>query len=151
VALLNSDYIRKLIRTGSQPTNFTILSETVSNAFRYDMEAVTTTAYLSGLLERGVPILIYAGTYDAAASWLDNERMTRIVEWSGQQDFVSSPMREWEVNGFKAGQVRSSKLLTFASIYAAGHMVCRLARSCTSNTVTDSWIRHLTTSQSRHL
>jgi carboxypeptidase C (cathepsin A) len=100
----------------------------VSNAFRYDMEAVTTTAYLSGLLERGVPILIYAGTYDAAASWLDNERMTRIVEWSGQQDFVNSPMQvggEWSQGG-RGSVVKFTYFCVYLCRGAYGMSACRV-------------------------
>jgi carboxypeptidase C (cathepsin A) len=127
-ALLNSEYIRTLIRTDPQPANFAILSEPVYEAFvrAGDMEDTTTTAYLAGLLERGVRVLIYAGMYDAAASWLDNERMTRIIPWSGRAAFAGVPMREWNVGGAAAGKVRSSGLLTYASIYGAGHLVSLL-------------------------
>jgi carboxypeptidase C (cathepsin A) len=124
-ALLNSTYIRKLIKTDVQPVNFTTVSMDVNQAFSYagDESDVTTTAHLSGLLERGVRVLLYAGMYDTACSWLENERTSRIIEWSGQAAFASAPMREWEVNGRSVGKVRSSGLLTFATFNGAGHMV----------------------------
>jgi carboxypeptidase C (cathepsin A) len=106
-ALLNSTYIRKLIKTDVQPVNFTTVSMDVNQAFSYagDESDVTTTAHLS------------------ACSWLENERTSRIIEWSGQAAFASAPMREWEVNGRSVGKVRSSGLLTFATFNGAGHMV----------------------------
>jgi carboxypeptidase C (cathepsin A) len=88
-----------------------------------DFEDPTTSSYLAGLLEREVRVLIYVGMYDAVCSWLDNERMARIILWSGQEPFMNAPMRIWEVNGAGAGKVRSSGLLTYASTYGAGHLV----------------------------
>jgi carboxypeptidase C (cathepsin A) len=124
-SLLNSPYIRKLIKTDAQPAKFLISSDDVNHAFvgAGDFSDVTTTSYLSGLLERGIRILIYVGMYDSACSWLDNERMTRIIEWSGQAAFANTPLREWKADGKSAGKVRSSGLLTFATIYGAGHLV----------------------------
>jgi len=51
-----------------------------------------------------------------------NDRFTRGLEWSGQEEFVSKPLRPWMVEGRVAGQTREGNGLTFASIYGAGHM-----------------------------
>lgn len=49
--------------------------------------------------------------------------MTLSVEWTGQDDFVSKPLRRWEVDGTAAGLTRSAGPFTFATIFDAGHMV----------------------------
>ncbi|KAF9240280.1 serine carboxypeptidase [Melanogaster broomeanus] len=66
---------------------------------------------------------IYIGTYDWICNWVGNERWTFLMPWTGQEAFVSQPLREWEVDGHVAGKVRSAGGLTFATIDGAGHMV----------------------------
>jgi carboxypeptidase C (cathepsin A) len=124
IALLNSDYIRKLIRTDPEPGRFTTSSEALNRVFIAAGEALKSPApYLAGLLERGVRVLLYAGSYDMACSWLTTDRASRAIEWTGQEAFAEAPLQEWEVDGHKAGKARTSGLLTFASIYGAGHLV----------------------------
>ncbi len=55
-----------------------------------------------------------------------NERMTRELEWTGQETYQSLPLREWFVDGEVAGKTRSFGPLTFATIRDAGHMVREL-------------------------
>ncbi|KAF7359676.1 Carboxypeptidase [Mycena venus] len=62
------------------------------------------TEYVSALLERGVPVLIYVGTYDWVCNWVGNEAWTLALEWSGQAEFASQPLREWTVDGKRAGE-----------------------------------------------
>ena len=45
------------------------------------------------------------------------------MEWSGKQSFNEEPLREWSVDGKKAGLVRSKDGLAFVTIDNAGHMV----------------------------
>jgi carboxypeptidase C (cathepsin A) len=124
IALLNSDYIRKLIKTDAQPARFATSSDAVMKDFFAAGEMLISSApWIAGLLERGVRVLLYAGSYDMACSWLTTDRASLAIEWTGQEVFSEAPMREWEVDGQKAGKVRSSGLLSFASIYGAGHMV----------------------------
>lgn len=82
-----------------------------------------THFHIAALLERGVQVLIYVGTYDWICNWIGNERWTLDLEWSGQEDFVKEALREWLVDGNKAGMVRSKGGLTFATVDGAGHMV----------------------------
>jgi carboxypeptidase C (cathepsin A) len=82
-----------------------------------------TNLHIAALLERGVRTLIYAGTYDWICNWVGNERWTLNLEWSGRDEFVKQELKEWIVDGKKAGLVRSSNGFTFATVDAAGHMV----------------------------
>lgn len=50
--------------------------------------------------------------------------MTLALEWTGQEEFTSQPLREWMVDGAVAGLTRSAGPFTFVTLDGAGHMVC---------------------------
>jgi cathepsin A (carboxypeptidase C) len=110
------------------PANFSSCASVVGSAFRAQMDGYRLTQdYIGGLLERGVRVLIYVGTYDWICNWVGNERWTLALEWSGQAEFAAEPLRPWAVgDNFskgRAGLARSAKGLTFVTIDEAGHMV----------------------------
>lgn len=82
-----------------------------------------TELYIAELLERGIRVLIYAGTLDWIANWVANERWMLEMEWSGQEGFRAEPLRDWYMDGRSVGKQRSYRNLSFATIYGAGHMV----------------------------
>ncbi|KAL0950606.1 hypothetical protein HGRIS_007397 [Hohenbuehelia grisea] len=106
------------------PPNFSSCDMAVNSAFERSLDMLHhTVGYVSALLERGVRVLVYAGSYDWSGNWIGNERWTLGLEWSGQEAFASQELREWMVDGKHAGVTRSAKGLTFATVHAAGHMV----------------------------
>ncbi|KAJ7461392.1 serine carboxypeptidase, partial [Mycena galericulata] len=110
------------------PANFSSCAPTVGSAFHQQMDGFRLTEdYVGGLLERGVRVLIYVGTYDWICNWVGNERWTLALEWSGQAAFSAEALRPWAVDGDftngRAGLARSAQGLTFVTIDAAGHMV----------------------------
>ena len=104
--------------------NFTAFSPSVQKRF-FDTgdELHLTEFYVSELLERGVRVLIYAGTYDWVGNWVANERWTLEMEWTGQEGFRAQQLADWVVDGKTAGQYRTFGNFTFATIAEAGHMV----------------------------
>lgn len=92
-------------------------------------ELQSSHLHVAALLERGVQVLIYIGTYDWICNWVGNERWTLALEWSGQKDFVSQDLKVWEVDGKRAGRTRSARGLTFATVEGAGHMVRNINQS----------------------
>ncbi|KAJ7139206.1 Alpha/Beta hydrolase protein [Mycena epipterygia] len=81
------------------PANFSCAC-TVGSAFREQMDDFRLTQdYVGGLLEHGVHVLIYVGTYDWICNWVGNEHWTLALEWSGQSEFVAEPLRPWAVGG----------------------------------------------------
>ncbi|KAF7785226.1 hypothetical protein Agabi119p4_1391 [Agaricus bisporus var. burnettii] len=82
-----------------------------------------TTDHVAALLERGIRVLIFAGVYDLICNHVGTERWALAMEWSGKEAFVAAKMKEWLVDGKKAGLTRSAKGLTYATVDAAGHMV----------------------------
>jgi carboxypeptidase C (cathepsin A) len=129
-AYLSRPSVRKTLGVDDAvPTNFSSCAPAVGSAFRAQMDSYRLTQdYVGGLLERGVRVLIYVGTYDWICNWVGNERWTLALEWSGQAKFAAEPLRPWAAGGDftkgRAGLARSAKGLTFATIDKAGHMVC---------------------------
>lgn len=126
VDYLNQYWVREEIGVDPSARNFTPVSWDVNTGFEKAGDALHQTEfYVAELLERGVRVLIYAGTYDASADWVANERWTLEMEWSGQEGFRSQDLKEWKIEGEPVGKFRSFGNLTFATIYGAGHMASR--------------------------
>ena len=104
----------------------------VNRAFnqRLDKYAVPSQFYIAGLLERGIPVLIYSGTYDWQCGWYASKLWLEKLEWSGNALYNAHDFRDWEVDGHKAGEVKSAGPLTFATIRGAGHMISLFASTC---------------------
>ncbi|KAL0578369.1 hypothetical protein V5O48_003621 [Marasmius crinis-equi] len=104
-------------------SNFTSVSMDVYNAFDEQLDQYKRTPlHVAALLERGVRVLVYVGNYDWICNWVGNERWTRGLEWSGQEEFISTPLREWHFGGKRAGITRNAGPFTFATIDGGGHL-----------------------------
>ncbi|TFK64448.1 alpha/beta-hydrolase [Pluteus cervinus] len=129
---LNSPSLRKSLGVTS-PLNHTGCSSTVGRSFASHMDKWNspTQHYVSELLERGVRVLIYAGTLDWQCNWVANWRWVEKLGWSGNSAWQRvGGRREWSIgetaDGVKApaaGEVKRSKLLSFVTVWGAGHMV----------------------------
>ncbi|KAJ8503551.1 hypothetical protein ONZ45_g10765 [Pleurotus djamor] len=105
------------------PSKFSACNSDITTAFSRNLDDLHSSVdYVAALLERGVRVLIYVGTYDWSCNWIGNEKWTLQMEWSGKEEFSKLPLREWTVDGAVAGRVRSAKGLTFLTIEGAGHM-----------------------------
>ncbi|KAJ6593553.1 serine carboxypeptidase [Mycena capillaripes] len=110
----------------SLTSNFSSCSGKVGRAFTEKLDEYRNTQhYVAALLERGVRVLIYVGTYDWICNWVGNERWTIAMEWSGQNEFSRKELKPWgaEKGIRRIGLARSAKGLTFATVEGAGHMV----------------------------
>ncbi|KAF9555849.1 serine carboxypeptidase [Agrocybe pediades] len=104
--------------------NFKSCSNAVGVAFNQQLDEYRPTQhYVAALLERGVKVLIYVGTLDWICNHVGNQKWTEELEWSGHEAFVDEPLREWTVDGKRAGLTRSANGLTYLTIEGAGHMV----------------------------
>ena len=121
---LNTPEIRKTLGV-TTPNNFTSCSSIVGSGFSSHMDkyAVPTQEYVAQLLERGVRVLIYAGTYDWQCNWVANKLWVEHLEWAGHEEFNAEDWKTWGVDGQGAGITKSAGPLTFASVWGAGHMV----------------------------
>ena len=121
---LNKPETRSLLGVTS-PLNFSSCSNTVGAGFRAHSDRIShpTKEYVAQLLGRGVRVLIYAGTYDWQCNWVANKLWVERLEWAGKEEFSSEEWHTWSVNGEDAGITKSVGPLTFATIWAAGHMM----------------------------
>ncbi|PVF93235.1 peptidase S10, serine carboxypeptidase [Serendipita vermifera] len=121
---LNKPETRKALGVSSKVKVFTGCSDAVGADFANHADGMRMTApYVEGLLERGIKVLIYVGTYDWICNHVGNYRWTSALQWTGHKDFNAKELREWKVNGKVAGMTRSAHGLTFATVFGAGHMV----------------------------
>ncbi|CAL1702100.1 unnamed protein product [Somion occarium] len=123
-AYLNNLDTRQLLGVES-PNNFSACSSEVGRNFNAHMDkyAVPAQFYVAGLLERGIRVLIYAGTYDWQCNWVANKLWVDKLDWTGKSQYNVAEWRDWTVHGTKAGETKKSGVLTFATIRGAGHMV----------------------------
>ncbi|KAK0231348.1 peptidase S10 serine carboxypeptidase [Armillaria fumosa] len=107
------------------PYNFSACSSTVGQNFNVHMDkwVAPTQYYVAGLLDRGIRVLIYAGTYDWQCNWVANELWVDKLDWSGKKEYIEAQWEDWFVGDSKAGEIKQTPLLTFATIRGAGHMV----------------------------
>ncbi|KAF4616139.1 hypothetical protein D9613_011461 [Agrocybe pediades] len=109
------------------PYNFSSCSQTVGQNFDAHLDKYNshTQDYVSNLLDRGIRVLIYAGTYDWRCNHVANRLWVEKLEWSGQSAFAAAEWQNWVLDGKKVGEVKQTPLLTFATIREAGHMITR--------------------------
>lgn len=81
--------------------------------------------YVAELLDKDIPVLIYAGDKDYICNWLGNHAWSNQLEWTHKKDFEYLPFKSWvnEATGEAAGEVKNYGPFTFLRVYDAGHMV----------------------------
>ncbi|KAG9119288.1 hypothetical protein FRC07_005744 [Ceratobasidium sp. 392] len=119
---------RKALGVHPSIGNYTGCSTEVGIRFSETLDQFHSNQYyVAGLLERGIKVLIYAGTYDYICNWVGNQKWTQNLDWTGSTAYTAEKDREWTINGKVAGITRSAHGLTFATINAAGHMESTVA------------------------
>jgi len=125
-AYLDRSDVRELIGAASvkQIGNFSMCDWDVNSGFEaVGDEYVDNVGFVSGLLERGIKVLIFVGVLDLACNWVGSWRWLTKMNWSGQEAFLSAKKYDWLVDGEVAGETQSAEGLTWATIKGAGHMV----------------------------
>jgi len=121
---LNRKDVRATLGVDPAVGNYTVVAMFVTKDFRAQLDQMYPTQYyVAGLLERGIDVLIYVGTYDWTCNWIGNSRWVEALEWGGQKEYNSKEFIEWTADGHRAGMTKSSRGLTFATVEGAGHMV----------------------------
>ncbi|WVQ79509.1 pheromone-processing carboxypeptidase KEX1 [Cryptococcus sp. DSM 104549] len=80
-------------------------------------------ALLPGILEAGVPILMFAGAEDLICNYKGIENIVNDLSWDGQAGFGNVTSNEWYLNDTQVGTWQTSRGLTYAKIFASSHMV----------------------------
>ncbi|OAX40138.1 peptidase S10, serine carboxypeptidase [Rhizopogon vinicolor AM-OR11-026] len=121
---LDAPETRKMLGAES-PGKFSTCSHAVGSNFasHLDKWAHHTQDYVTALLDRGIRVLIYAGTYDWQCNWVANKLWVDKLDWTGHSAYTKESWRAWYVDGEKAGETKNAGPLTFATVLGAGHMV----------------------------
>ncbi|WWD20051.1 hypothetical protein CI109_104524 [Kwoniella shandongensis] len=78
---------------------------------------------IPGILEAGVPVLMFAGAEDLICNYKGIERIIEHLSWGGETGLGNATMNEWYLNDTQVGTWQSSRGMSYAKIYASSHMV----------------------------
>ncbi|KAF8734089.1 serine carboxypeptidase, partial [Rhizoctonia solani] len=121
---LDQPETRKALGVHPSIGNYTGCSRDVGVRFSASLDHFHSNQwYVAGLLERGIKVLVYVGTYDWICNWVGNQKWVMALDWTGSAEFTAQKDRNWIVDSQVAGFTRSANGLTFATVDAAGHMV----------------------------
>lgn len=121
---MNQPHVQEAL--GSDVHNYTGCSNDVGLGFAFTGDGSKPFhQYVAELLDRDIPVLLYAGDKDYICNWLGNRAWSDQLEWKHKDDYQFLPLREWKSaeTGEEMGQVKNFGPLTFLRIYDAGHMV----------------------------
>ncbi|KAG2735733.1 hypothetical protein G9P44_001947 [Scheffersomyces stipitis] len=121
---LNLDYVKQAVGA-SNIDIFTSCDSTVFQNFILNGdEARPFQQYVAELLEKDIPVLLYAGDKDYICNWLGNHAWSDALEYEHHEQFEAAPFKPWYTfEGKLAGEVKNYKKFTFLRVYDAGHMV----------------------------
>lgn len=111
--------------TGAQVGGFASCDDTVGNGFYYTGDLMKPFhQYIAELLDKDIPVLIYAGDKDFNCNWLGNHAWTDALEYRHHEAFEKASLQPWYTqHGVVAGEVKNHGIFTFVRVYDAGHMV----------------------------
>ena len=103
--------------------NFTACNNEVGVSFLTDHN-MPYQQYIAELLEKNVPVLIYAGDKDLVCDWLGNLAWVNKLPYSDHKRFNATKFEPWITReGHKAGEVKNYKHFTYLRVFDSGHMV----------------------------
>lgn len=125
--LRRDDVTRALHINPDKRAGWTECSGAVSSAFRAS-NSKPSVQLLPGILEAGVPVLLFSGAKDLICNHLGTEDLISNMKWSGGTGFeispgIWAPKRDWTFEGEPAGIYQEARNLTYVLFYNASHMV----------------------------
>lgn len=121
---LNLEYVKEAV--GAENIDiFTSCDDKVFNNFILSGDEMKPfQQYVSELLEKGIPVLLYAGDKDFICNWLGNHAWSDALDYFQHDEFANAPLKPWITKDQKiAGEVKNYGIFTFLRVYDAGHMV----------------------------
>ena len=131
--------VRSLLGVDQSRGNFSSCTDFVSHDFNNALDTTGQTwLYVAALLERGIKVLSYVGTFDFICNHIGNEMWLEALEWTGKKGYNDAQLVDWKVDGKVAGSYKSSGPLSVSifvdmsiseltvqhlKIVGAGHMV----------------------------
>ncbi|WRT69408.1 uncharacterized protein IL334_006393 [Kwoniella shivajii] len=80
-------------------------------------------ALIPGILEKGVPVLMFAGMEDLICNYKGVENIVNNLVWEGQQGIGNATEQKWYLNDTQVGTWQSARGMQFAKIFDSSHMV----------------------------
>lgn len=89
------------------PKNFSSCDSDVGRAFnqRLDKYVVPSQFYVASLLDRGVRMLIYSGTYDWQCGWHASKLWLEKLEWTGNARYNLQGFHDWAADGCRRAKL----------------------------------------------
>ncbi|ORY34286.1 Alpha/Beta hydrolase protein [Naematelia encephala] len=116
--------VRKTLGVNPKLGGFSSCSNKVGREFGAALDtAGQTWLYVAALLERGIRVLSYVGTFDFICNHIANERWMEKLEWTGKEGYNAAEFADWTVDDNIAGSYKTYGNLTHLKILYAGHMV----------------------------
>lgn len=125
--LRRADVIEAIHINPDKRTGWTECSGAVSSKFRARVSK-PSVQLLPGILESGIPIVLFSGAKDLICNHLGTEDFINKMQWSGGTGFEISPgtwapKRDWTFEGEAAGIYQEARNLTYVLFYNSSHMV----------------------------
>jgi carboxypeptidase D len=125
--LRQQDVLDALHINPDKRTGWVECSGAVSSSFRA-RNSKPSIQLLPGILEAGVPIVLFSGANDMICNHLGTEDMISNMRWLGGKGMelsagVIAPQRDWEFEGEPAGIYQEARNLTYVKFYNSSHMV----------------------------
>ncbi|OJD19259.1 hypothetical protein AJ78_00789 [Emergomyces pasteurianus Ep9510] len=125
--LRDKQVVKALHINSDKQTGWTECAGAVGGAFKA-LKSKPSVELLPGLLEEGLPILIFSGQKDLICCHMGTEDMIKNMKWSGGTGFelspgVWAPRQDWIFEGESAGFYQQARNLTYVLFYNASHMV----------------------------
>ena len=125
--LRRSDVARALHLNPDKRTGWVECSGAVSGNF-HARKSKAAVQLLPGLLEAGVPIVLFSGAKDLICNHVGTEDLIHNMKWLGGTGFelspgVWAPRHAWTFDGEPAGIYQEARNLTYVLFYNSSHMV----------------------------
>ncbi|EXJ55526.1 carboxypeptidase D [Cladophialophora yegresii CBS 114405] len=125
--LRQQDVLDALHINPDKRTGWVECSGAVSSSFRA-RNSKPSVQLLPGILEAGVPILLFSGANDMICNHVGTEDMISNMRWLDGKGMelsagVIAPQRDWEFEGQAAGIYQEARNLTYVKFYNSSHMV----------------------------
>ncbi|KAI3407033.1 CPYA [Candida oxycetoniae] len=128
---LNLDYVKQTVGA-SNIDIFTACDDSVFRDFLLEGDEYKPfQQYVAELLDKDIPVLIYAGDKDYICNWLGNFMWVNKLQYKDGEAFANQPLKPWipkrlatsDETKTAGGEVKNYNHFTFLRIYDAGHMV----------------------------
>ena len=125
--LRQQDVLNALHINPDKRTGWVECSGAVSSAFRA-RSSKPSVQLLPGILQAGVPILLFSGANDMICNHLGTEDLISNMQWLGGKGMelspgVIAPQRGWEFEGEAVGIYQEARNLTYVRFSNSSHMV----------------------------